>query len=76
MHSDYFIALPELRGDIPTFSFPPTYNLSPLTPVVQHPGQRIPLNALRDGQESAQDDRYSVSIDRAQVMWGKLSQIS
>ncbi len=76
MHSDYFIDLPELRADIPVFSSSPAYNLSQFTPILQQSGQRMPLSGPAEGEESAQSDRRSVSVNIPQPVWGTLSQVS
>ncbi|KIW34978.1 uncharacterized protein PV07_01707 [Cladophialophora immunda] len=76
MHNDYFIALPELRGDIPGFPQTSIYTLSQQPPVSQQAVQRKPLPRSGDSQESSQNDKCSVNIDFPHAMWGRMSQVS
>ncbi|OAP64518.1 hypothetical protein AYL99_00490 [Fonsecaea erecta] len=76
MHNDYFVALPELRGDIPGFPQTSIYNLSQQLPASQQAVQRKPPGRPDESQESSQNEKGSVDIDFPQTMWARMSQMS
>ncbi|EXJ70685.1 uncharacterized protein A1O5_05675 [Cladophialophora psammophila CBS 110553] len=76
MHNDYFIALPELRGDIPGFPQASIYSLSQQPSAAQQSVQRRPPTRSGDGDEPSRSDKCSIGIDFPHAMWGRMSPVS
>ncbi|KAH0837665.1 hypothetical protein FOPE_05013 [Fonsecaea pedrosoi] len=76
MHNDYFVALPELRGDIPGFPQTSIYTLQPSVSQQAVAVQRKTLTRPGDSQESSQSEKCSVNMDFSHTMWGRMPQVS
>ncbi|KIW81307.1 hypothetical protein Z517_04332 [Fonsecaea pedrosoi CBS 271.37] len=76
MHNDYFVALPELRGDIPEFPQTSIYTLQPSVSQQAVAVQRKTLTRSGDSQESSQSEKCSVNMDFSHTMWGRMPQVS
>ncbi|KIW71708.1 hypothetical protein PV04_03843 [Phialophora macrospora] len=70
MDNDYFVALPELLGDIPRFSPSPSYGLGRHSLTVQRTSQRRTLTESGNGHDHLQDDRGFLNTDFPQAIWG------
>ncbi|OCT54625.1 hypothetical protein CLCR_02874 [Cladophialophora carrionii] len=70
MDNDYFVALPELLGDIPRFSPSPSYGLSHHAPTAQRAFQGRAPREPDNGREHSEVDRGFLIPSFSQALWG------